>query len=110
MTRRFDDPSPWCRARAAQKRACPRCGKRLGFRPTAFNPNAGYDECEACGYFQTVAAPPAARVDYVPATDEEVAEVNRRGLAEMVERGAAERRRRETAAKCAAILRMTAGR
>lgn len=105
--RRFDDPSPWCRSRATQKRACPRCGNRLSFRPSSLNPNAGYDECGACGYFQTVEAPRAARVDYAPATEEEAAEVNRRGIEEMVGRGAAERRRRETAAKCAAILRMT---
>lgn len=105
--RSFDDPSPWCRARAAAKRACPRCGKRLSFRPSSLNPNAGYDECGACGYFQTVEAPKAARVDYVSATDEEATEVNRRSIEEMIGNGEAERKRRKTAAKCAAILRMT---
>lgn len=105
--RRFDDPSPWCRSRAAQKRACPQCGRRLRFEFGKFNPNSGYDVCDHCSYFQSVTAPKAAQVDFVPPTREEAEEVNRRAMEEFMERNRAEVARKRTAEKCAAILRMT---
>lgn len=105
--RRFDDPSPWCRSRAAQRRACPSCGRRLRFEFSPLNPNAGYDRCDACGYFQSVTAPKAARVDYAPPTGEEEAEANRCAVDNFMERNRAEAARKKAAGKCAAILRMT---
>lgn len=105
--RRFDDPSPWCRSRAAQKRACPQCGRRLRFEFSPLSPNAGYDRCDACGYSQSVTAPRAARVDYVPPTGDEVDEVSRRAMEGFMERSRAEAARKKAAGKCAAILRMT---
>lgn len=105
--RRFDDPSPWCRSRARQKRACPRCGKRLRFEFSPLSPNGGYDKCDACGYLQSVTAPKAAQVDFVPPTREEAEEVNRRAMEEFMDRNRAEVARKRTAEKCAAILRMT---
>lgn len=52
-----------------------------------------------------VAALSAARVDYVPATDEEAAELNRRVIEELNERDRRKRARREVASKCAAVLK-----
>lgn len=104
--RRFDDPSPWCRSRAAQKRACPSCGRRLRFEFSRLSPNGGYDRCDACGYFQSVTAPDAAKVEYMPPTWEEEAEINRQSIADWVEDGRIEEEKRKTAEKCAAILRI----
>mgnify|MGYP000048946305 CR=1 len=105
--RRFDDPSPWCRSRAAQKRACPKCGKRLRFEFGKFNPNSGYDVCDSCSYFQSVTAPRAAQVDFVPPTLEEQREIDRRSMDEYRENLRREAARKRAARKCAAILRMT---
>lgn len=105
--RRFDDPSPWCRSRAAQKMACPQCGKRLRFEFSRLNPNAGYDKCDRCGYSQTVIAPRAAQVDFVPPTPDEQREVDRRSMDEYMGNLRRETALKRTAQKCAAILRMT---
>lgn len=49
-----------------QKRLCPECAKHLlVLRPT-LNPNAMYEECDGCGYFQTILAPKESWVEVGP--------------------------------------------
>lgn len=58
-----EDMIPYFRSRAKQKRVCPECHKAaLTVRPTALNPNAGFDYCPECHYFQVIIAPENVQV------------------------------------------------
>lgn len=55
--------NPYFKQLDKQKRLCPECAKHLlVLRPT-LNPNAMYEECDGCGYFQTILAPKESWVE-----------------------------------------------
>jgi hypothetical protein len=60
-----EDMIPYFQSRARQKRICPEChSAALTVRPTSLNPNAAFDYCSECHYFQVILAPEEAQVPY----------------------------------------------